>query len=96
MTVLNRLVEKGLTERHLNGRAYFYRPRVKKDAFLRSVADGVIQGLLQDYGDVAVARFINALETVSPDSLARLESLLRQRRERKPPGTEPDNGVSGI
>ena len=80
MTVLSRLVDKQLLRRRMEGKAYLYRPNVKRDDFLRSVADGVIEGLLHEYGDIAVARFIDALETVSPESIAKLERLLRQRR----------------
>jgi len=93
MTVLSRLVGKGLLARHLKGRAYFYRSQVEREVFLKSVADGVIQGLLQDYGDVAVARFIDVLETVSPDSLARLEWLLRERQKRRPLSPEDERGA---
>ena len=91
MTVLSRLVKKGLLARHLEGRAYLYRPSLGREAFLRSVADGVIGGLLQDYGDVAIARFINVLETVSPESLAGLERLLRERREDATFGPEAES-----
>ena len=90
MTVLSRLVEKGLLARHLEGRAYLYRPFVGREAFLKSVADGVIEGLFQDCGDVAMARFIDVLETVSPESLAGLERLLRKRREDSTSGLEGD------
>ncbi len=93
MTVLGRLVDKGLLRRRMEGKAYLYRPNVKRDDFLRSVADGVIEGLLHEYGDVAVAGFIDALETVSPESIAKLEQLLRQRRSQ---GSQvPRDGLAG-
>ena len=90
MTVLGRLVNKGLLRRRMEGKAYLYRPNVTRDDFLRSVADGVIEGLLHEYGDVAVARFIDALETVSPESIAKLERLLRQRRSQGSQGPRDD------
>jgi hypothetical protein len=51
MTVLNRLVEKDLLKRELDGRAYRYRPRDDRAAFLRSVADELVRGYTQAYGD---------------------------------------------
>ena len=80
MTVLNRLVGKGMLDRHREGRAFLYKPRVNRDEFRQSIAEGVVQGLMQDYGDVAVASFIDAMETASPETLAKLDDLLRQRR----------------
>ena len=82
MTVLSRLVDKGLLKRRMEGKAYLYQPRVRRDDFLNSVADGVIKGLLLDYGDIAAARFINALETASPESIEKLERVLEQRRSK--------------
>ena len=93
MTVLTRLVDKGLLQRHREGRAFLYRPRMQPDVFLKSVADDVVQGLIQEYGDVAVASFIHALDTVSPDGLARLERVLRERRTDGSPGGQGQHGA---
>ena len=94
MTVLGRLVNKGLLRRRMEGKAYLYQPNLERDDFLRSVADGVIEGLLHEYGDVAVACFVDALEGVSPESIAKLERLLRQRRSQGSRGP-PNNNAEG-
>ena len=83
-TVLNRLVEKRLLKRRRRGRAFHYQARVDRDEFRKSVAEGVVQGLMQDYGDVAVASFIDAVEAASPESLAKLEQLLKVRQSQRP------------
>ena len=44
MTVLNRLVEKEMLTRELDGRAYRYLPTQEREAFLRAAADGVVRG----------------------------------------------------
>lgn len=93
MTVLSRLTEKGLLVRRQEGRAHVYRPRSTREAFLESVADAVMGGLLQDYGDVAVASFVNALEEAPHASLAKLERLLREREERDSPTSRDDQGA---
>jgi len=82
MTVLGRLTCKGLLERRRRGKAYLYRPRTSRQEFARSVADGVVQGLLRDYGEVAVASFVDALDRLSPEALETLERLARKRRAR--------------
>jgi len=76
LTVLNRLVGKGLVERLPAGRAHLFRPRETREAFLARVADRVIQGLLEGWGPLAVARFLTALESLSPQQRARLRALL--------------------
>lgn len=77
LTVLSRLVHKGLVERSSRGRAYLFSPREGREAFLARVADRVIQGLLEGWGPLAVARFLSALESLSPEDWARLKALLQ-------------------
>ena len=66
MTVLNRLVEKELLERKLDGRAYRYRPQLTRSSFLRSAADDMVQGYLQAYGQDAAGHLSSAVDTVAP------------------------------
>ena len=60
MTVLNRLVEKGLLMRELDGRAYRYRPSQSRPQFLRSAADELVRGYLDAYGSDAAAHLASA------------------------------------
>jgi len=60
MTVLNRLVEKGLLMRELDGRAYRYRPSQSRPQFLRSAADELVRGYLDAYGPDAAAHLASA------------------------------------
>lgn len=60
MTVLNRLVEKGLLMRELDGRAYRYRPSQSRPQFLRSAADELVRGYLDAYGPEAAAHLASA------------------------------------
>lgn len=83
MTVLGRLTEKGLLSRRRVGKAYLYRARLSREEFTRAVTDGVVQGLLRDYGEVAMASFVDALDRLSPEALAHLERLVRERRARR-------------
>ena len=60
MTVLNRLVEKGLLMRELDGRAYRYRPSQSRPQFLRSAADDLVRGYVDAYGPDAAAHLASA------------------------------------
>ena len=66
MTVLNRLVEKGLLMRELDGRAYRYRPSQSRPQFLRSAADELVRGYLDAYGPEAAAHLASAAGAAPP------------------------------
>ena len=66
MTVLNRLVEKQLLERQLDGRAYRYHPRQSREAFLRNVADDLVRGYIDAYGNTAAGHLTGAVDSVAP------------------------------
>ncbi len=83
MTVMNRLVEKELLRREDRRGSYRYRPRVDREVFLTRVSHDVAEALVQEFGDIAVAQFIEALEEVDPEKLAALERLIRERRGRQ-------------
>ena len=63
MTVLNRLVGKGLLTRELDGRAYRYRPSQTRPQFLRSAADELVRGYIDAYGPDAAEHLANAAGT---------------------------------
>ena len=66
MTVLNRLVEKGLLERELDGRAYRYRPAQPREEFLRSVADELVREYVEAYGTGSGAHLTQAIDAAVP------------------------------
>jgi predicted transcriptional regulator len=70
MTVLNRLVEKELLGRALDGRAYRYHPQMSRDQFLRSVADELVHGYLEAYGAGSGAHLTGAIDAVLPRAAA--------------------------
>ena len=74
MTVLNRLVEKQLLERQLDGRAFRYRPTYTRQQFLRSVADELVRGYLESYGSGSASHLARAVDTVAPRSAPPLTS----------------------
>lgn len=65
MTVLNRLVQKSLLVRRLDGRAYRYRPGRSRGWYLESVVRGFVQELVRGFGPDAwhyVVRVVRAME----------------------------------
>ncbi len=82
MTVMNRLVEKGLLAKEGGPGPYRYRPCYSREAFLTELARGVASGLVRDFGDYAVSQFLAALVDEKPSALAELEQLLREARQR--------------
>lgn len=79
MTVMNRLVEKGALSRSRTSRAFVYRAVETRDDLVSRVSRRVVEGLVMDFGDLAVAQFVDTLDSVDPELLARLEALIRAR-----------------
>ncbi len=84
MTVMNRLVDKGLLRREERRGSYRYSPRVDRQTFLARVSHDVAAALIHEFGDVAVAQFVAVLQEADPEKLAALERLIRERRGRRP------------
>jgi len=80
MTVMGRLVDKGLLRREPDRRPYRYRPALSRDEFLSDVSRKVIDDLVEDFGDVAMAQFLEVLEQISPERLQTLRRLARDRQ----------------
>ena len=68
MTVLNRLVDKGLLGRELDGRAYKYRPRQTRDQFLEAVADELVHGYVESYGTESARHLSTAVASMAPSA----------------------------
>lgn len=71
MTVLTRLADKGILDRHQQGRGYVYVPAVTGPAGI------AVREVLRDFGDAAVAQFVDEARA-DPKLLRRLERLLQK------------------
>jgi|GEM_PF-6119112 len=78
-TVMNRLVDKRLVMRRQGAPAYHYRPAVTREALIAQVTRQVIDGLVLDFGHVAVVQLAQALHTVSPQYVELLEDLAHEQ-----------------
>lgn len=78
LTVMGRLVEKGLLSQHKAGRAHLYRPAMSREAYAAEFAGQVIHSLVKDFGDIALAQFSQALDELDPERLAALKAFMEE------------------
>ncbi len=78
MTVMNRMVEKGLLNRHRCGRGFVYSATLPREDFLEQVVDQVLTGLLTDFGGASLAHFVNG---ATSEQLKDLERLIAKQRQ---------------
>ena len=79
MTVMARLHDKGVLKRKMdkNG-AFVYAPIKDKKSFLAKASEKIIKNFLNEYGDVAVAQFINIIETSNTNRSEKWKNKLRE------------------
>jgi len=83
LTVIDRLVNKGLIKKGKNpDNAYLYTAAIDKEKFTKEISDAVVKGLMEFSGKSALAAFVNVLELEDPDTIWKLEKLLKERKKR--------------
>jgi predicted transcriptional regulator len=75
MTVMRRLDSKGLLARTRAGRHDTYVPRLTRDEYQRLRAGAEVRGLIDEFGDVALAHFARSLGTLDPARRRTLRKL---------------------
>jgi predicted transcriptional regulator len=75
MTVMRRLDEKGLLDRTRSGRYDTYTPTLSRDEYQELRARAQVQGLVDEFGDVALAHFAKSLQTLDPARRRQLQRL---------------------
>ncbi len=78
--VLDRLVEKGLVKRRRLGRVYVYSAVVKRAETQRAMARTLLEQIVGEDPEPAVAALIGAMEDVSPALLDQLATELAARK----------------
>jgi predicted transcriptional regulator len=72
------LVDKGLLQRIKEGKRYRYRVTRSRSEFLRDSAKSELQALVSDFGDIAIAQFLEEIEKIDGNRLQRLRNLVRE------------------
>ena len=78
MTVMNRLVDKGILRRKSDQQSFRYYAAATKEAYLERSSRQAISRFVEYFGDVAIAQFIDVLDDVDPKKLAELRRKLRK------------------
>ena len=75
MTVMRRLNDKGFLDRTRSGRRDAYAPRLTREQYQERRAGAEVRGLVDEFGDVALAQFAKSLSTLDPARRRRLQRL---------------------
>jgi predicted transcriptional regulator len=75
MTVMRRLDDKGLLSRTREGRQDVYSPRFTREQYEQLRAEAEVRGLVDQFGDVALAHFAKSLSTLDPARRRQLRRL---------------------
>lgn len=78
MTIMARLHKKGVLDRRRDGKTDFYSPRLGRDDFMALRASAEVEGLVAQYGDVALSHFAKQVASLDPARRRALQRLARK------------------
>lgn len=78
MTIMSRLVDKGVLTRHLNGTSYLYRPKITKDQFVAKAVHGIFSSAVSTLGAEVLTHFVKEINKVSPQKRRELLKILEK------------------
>ncbi|WP_437979212.1 BlaI/MecI/CopY family transcriptional regulator [Sorangium sp. So ce295] len=80
LTVLDRLHEKGMVDREKEGKAFLYRPRASKEAWLGEQAARMLTAERGPPSSAVLMAFLDSAERADPALIEHLSSLIELRR----------------
>lgn len=83
LTVMDRLLKKGLIRRAKRGRLFVYTAAMSKDDFVKQVSHEVLQGIMDISASSAASSFVDILYKTSPQEVERLSRLIEERKRGK-------------
>lgn len=83
MTVMNRLVEKGVLKKRACGRVSLFSPIQSKDEFFEEQSKKLTENLLDEFGGVVISHMIDSLTDVDDTLLNKLEKKIQQLKKDK-------------
>ncbi|MDT0124563.1 BlaI/MecI/CopY family transcriptional regulator [Paenibacillus sp. RRE4] len=78
MTVMNRLVDKGLLGKTQKGRTSLYQPVQSREDFMNNQSKELSQELVDEFGTLAVNHMLDALDEADEGLIERLEMKIKQ------------------
>lgn len=79
ITVLNKLVAKGVLSRAKQNDLFHYRARLSKEEFMASASRRIMEGILSLSPNAVAASLVDVLAERDPKQLAELGRLVRRR-----------------
>lgn len=76
MTIMARLVNKGVLIRHLSGSSYLYKPRVTKEQFIAKAVHGIFSSTVSALGEEVLAHFMKEFSKISSKKRQQLLKIL--------------------
>ncbi|SHT06491.1 transcriptional regulator BlaI [Mycobacteroides abscessus subsp. abscessus] len=83
MTVMNRLVDKGVLKKRVSGRVSLFSPIQTKEEFLEEQSKKLTENLLDEFGGVVISHMIDSLTDVDETLLNKLEQKIQQLKKDK-------------
>jgi predicted transcriptional regulator len=77
MTIMTRLHAKGLLERDRDGKTYVYRPAFTREQHRERLSRDLVRGLVDEFGEVALAHFAAELDGVDAAHRVALRRLAK-------------------
>ncbi|CAM4466774.1 BlaI/MecI/CopY family transcriptional regulator [Paenibacillus tarimensis] len=81
MTVMNRLVDKGILRKRAQGRLSLFRPVQTREEFIGEQSRKLTQNLLDEFGGVVITHMIDALDHADQKLLAQLEDKIQKLKK---------------
>jgi predicted transcriptional regulator len=78
MTVMARLHKKGVLDRRRDGKTDVYAPTLERDEFMALRAGAEVEGLIAQFGDVALSHFARQVASLDPERRRALQRLTRE------------------
>src|SRR5438874_10414260 len=75
MTIMARLHKKGVLDRRREGKTDYYAPKLDRDEYMASRARAEVEGLVGEYGDVALSHFAQQVASLDPARRRALQRL---------------------
>lgn len=76
MTIMGRLVDKGVLTRKLNGSSYLYQPKVNREKFVARSVHNIFTNAISTLGQEVVLHFAKEIKKIGPKRRQELLKML--------------------
>lgn len=83
MTVMNRLVEKGILEKRSEGRLSLFRPVQSKEEFFEEQSKKLTENLLGEFGGAVISHMLDAMKDADQGLIEKLEQKIQSLKKDK-------------